>query len=207
MEIESKHTPEEMDKIQKKRSLSDAELIKGGAEYRPTPGVDGKVDLELTYEQKETIRLEKELEKEGSVYDDLATYIRLNKRVVCPKEELSEELKEEILKNKGVVWKQGDIVYRFIDKDGNITGFKEPQIGEIKSLEGAFSKDHSYYSINKLSEMVRQELKKDGFDTLPLERTSEQFASLIGRIEDEVFNYKQRIKGEQKHKRSRESDF
>lgn len=207
MEKESKHTPEEMAKIQKERTSQDAEFIKGGAENRSDE--KGKLGLEPTYEQKETIRLEKELGKEGSIYDDLATYIRLNKRVVCPKEELGDDkVKEEILKNKGVVWWESGSGYSFIDEDGNIVGFWSPQPGEIKSLEGAFSKDHSYYSIDKMSEMIKQELEKNGFNTLPLERiTEEHLKSLIGRIKTVVFNHWRKSKAEQEEKKNKEFDF
>ena len=55
-------TPEEMAEIQKQRALSDAELIKDGAEYEFNK--QGNSNLELTEEQKATIKEEQIIKTE-----------------------------------------------------------------------------------------------------------------------------------------------
>ena len=75
MSKETIPTPEEMAEINKERTLSDAELIKDGAEYRSNK--EGKAFLDLTEEQKlnayNEIKNELKASLEGSIkqFDEL----------------------------------------------------------------------------------------------------------------------------------------
>lgn len=207
MEIESKFSPEERAKIQKERTLSDAELIKGGAEYRSDE--KGKLELEPTANSKEAIRLE----KEGGVYDDLANYIRFNKVIILPNEEIGEKTREAVAANKGAIWSEDKSIYWYIDKDGNIAQFKvDPE--KIKSLKGAIIEggsmgEGSYMTLGngkllsygKLSELMNQELIKNGFKSLAYG------SQLSLQISSEARNYRRRIMKEEGERKEKEFNF
>lgn len=88
-------TPEGMAKIQKERALSDAELIKGGAEYV----VDEKgMRLDVTYEQIKAAEKEMKMEKEESpkieLPKDAEVVKRLQNKLKDYKQRLAEEKKK-----------------------------------------------------------------------------------------------------------------
>lgn len=89
----------------------DIDLIRRGASYEIT-SVPSDLAEELIKEER------------GELFPDLASYIRLNKVIACPKEAFDEMSAEDLKDAIGVVnWCNGRDWY-FIDKDGNVAMVK-----------------------------------------------------------------------------------
>lgn len=157
----------------KKQIEADIDLIRRGASYEIT-GMPADLADELIAEQR------------GELYPDLASFIKLNKTIVCPKDEMSEDIAEQLKNAKGIIslrtFYDG---YLFVDAEGNVAKFssdlsqvrskKDPHYDFQSDLEKiGFRIDNQSYYINfmlrameiyqrKVADTQRKE-KKDGFN-------------------------------------------
>ena len=173
---------EEVAKMKQERTLSDAELIKGGASYIATE----QGGLELTKKQKEEIRME----HEGDLWPDAATYVKINKKIVLPAEDVPETVREQ--KGKGWI---ADKLFRYIDKDGNLA---RVDIDYEKIL--SFAKRGRLSSATGAEDQLKEELGERGFDIAGEGR-------MPGEIAQAIHTYEQKVREQMKEKAKREFDF
>lgn len=134
---------EEIAKIKDERILSDAELIKGGASHIPTE----QGGLELTARQKD----EAKMEHEGELYPDVVSYVKMNKEIIVPAEEVPEEIKKEI----GTGWLTSEN-FSFIDQEGNFVQIMPIFYDKISSIAGKKREQEQ-------TEQFKKELEDAGF--------------------------------------------
>jgi hypothetical protein len=133
-----KYSPEQEGSLENDRTVSDAELIKGGARWKLDEATGEKKNLEITEDQAINMKME----REGGIVDNLGTYIRMNKVIMLPlnSKEVGEQkgLKEVLEQSKGKVWMEtyaSGFECIFVDKDGNVAKFFVDENGSgIKSL-------------------------------------------------------------------------
>lgn len=127
--------------------------------------------------------LREKLESNGYT-NDLETYIRLNKRVVLPKEVIERgnpSLYKWVSENKGSIWCKypfsfPSVSYRYVDKEGGITEIKiDPlkvrplKIGIDRICEFHNSRYNEYNLCNKnheIANVIREYLREDIGDEL-----------------------------------------
>lgn len=172
------YTPKEMEELEKSRRETDAELIKGGADY--------KINV-ITGDQQEKI----EKEHEGEWAPDVASWVRLHKEIACPKEEIDPEERKRIELNIGALIPQGDLYYLFIDNEGNIAGFRiiPEKIETLKNLN----------SIDVVSRIPR-ELEEKGFNRVVNRGLEDIMRGL-------VHIHKEKVKEEMEERKKKEFDF
>ncbi len=88
------------------------------------------------------------LENEYEKVADMATFIKLNKRIILTKEEIENSTTDEVLKarlneSKAFIWSASNLKndsWRYIDKDGNLAEFKLKfeNIDSFKGLIGDY---------------------------------------------------------------------
>jgi hypothetical protein len=146
-EAKNNYTPEQQASLEKQRTISDAELLKRGAEYE----LDENGGKKFLIKERQAQELREE--KEGMA-DTLGTYIRMHKSIVIPNggDDLTpadqmvgrsnEPLSKIFQERKGSVWPTGpySLEYYFIDKDGDLATFAlDP--AKVKSLEAVSTSD------------------------------------------------------------------
>jgi hypothetical protein len=152
---------------------------------------EGEGEAAVIIGKKEEMDILKEnLENEGKCAD-VATYVRMNKKVVVPAENASEKIKD----NKGKGWIMGGKQLLFIDVEGNIAKV-DIDYQKISSMPKDIYQD-------KLSKIFEKELKKCGFDMQP----REDFSELFGEILETTKTHKDKLEEESKERKKIEFDF
>lgn len=114
----------------------DIDLIRRGASYEIT-SVPSDLADDLIKEQR------------GELYPDLATFIRINKSIACPKEEVEEENLAIPDDAKGLITTDSYYNFYYVDHEGNIATFRlnRDDMKQIISLRESTHEDitHTLY--------------------------------------------------------------
>jgi hypothetical protein len=176
------YSPEQQEALEGQRTISDAELVKGGAKWKIR--TDGKKTLQITPEQAAEAREEKE-----GLADTLGTYIRMHKRIAIPKQgdELTPHDKffaEDLDENKGAIWDGGGDLrdtqeFYFVDRNGDLCVF-DLDVDKVKSLHKAREEAKSRGgALDPLKKAVQQELTALGFTVIRKDATLPMDADFI----------------------------
>lgn len=136
------------------------------------------------------------LEKEGMA-ENLGAYIKMHKEIALPNTEMTEEIKEKVLEQKGLIWRETFfddwiLPYQYIDKDGNIAAviLDSKKINDFQKRGGVFES------------FIKEELIKLGFN---IDYSDNDL--LIREVGQAVINYRDKIKNDLKDKKKEEFDF
>lgn len=159
----------------------------------------------LIGKKEEMPELLEKLEKEGEA-NDLGTYIKMHKEIKLPKEEISPDLSNALIENKGLLWrvveeKNKSLVYNYIDKDGNVASFNldpEKLTPTRKIIEQG---GENYLTQSEFYETIIESAKELGF------RWSHPNTQQIIEINKQIFDYQKRLEAETKKKKREEFDF
>lgn len=162
----------------------------------------------LIGKKEEMPQLLEKLETEGKTAD-LETYIKLHKEIILPSSEIKdEELKKDILDNKGIYWQYGNlyngIIVKYFDKDGNYAevNIRRDDIASLKSIP-----------YDKFTwEYVAEELKKLHFtdisNIIRQDKTRGDQISYIRECVNEIIKkYKEKLEKESTERKKEEFDF
>lgn len=190
-------TPEDLEKI-KTRTISDADLYKGGAESMEIPSKnsgESNVVLQATEEQKRM----GELEMMGEKVDTLKDYIRISKKIEVPAEDkiriASGREKGNMnyiasLASGSYLFYQRDpdnLGVYFIDKDGNIASVlleREDMSKKVKEFEG--------WSSEKIRDVLESRLNSLGFSQAP--------RSISGYLADVIIFFREEVLAKEREK-------
>lgn len=166
-----------------KQIEADIDLIRRGASYEIT-GMPSDLADELIKEQA------------GELYPDLATYIRLNKTIACPKEELDEETSKKLANSTGLLVDNGNDQMYFVDSDGNIANFKFDRntLKKIRSAKEAAEHDDVLHK-------VYNELESIGFKWY-MPSHDNQRAML-----EAVYQYRKKVSEKEKREKHEKFNF
>ena len=166
------------------------EINEEGFEYG---GRDDEEAAVLIGKKEDMPQMLERLEKEGMA-EDLGSYIKMHKEIALPNTEITEEIKEKVFEQKGLIWQRNlgnnkdfnaynNTEYKYIDKDGNIANvridpekindFKE-EAGNVFIRESNKRKDGYYKNsfngkvidLINLKYLINGELKKMGFNII-----------------------------------------
>jgi hypothetical protein len=195
-----KFTPEQETGLENDRTVSDAELIKGGAGWKRDEQTGERTNLEITEDQAKELNME----HEGGIVDNLGTYIRMNKRVLLPFDSVQVEKRERTKKfledSKGCVWKSSDNKYQFIDKDNNLVAF-DVDPDKIKSLSEQARTTKGVTA--SLESAIQKELNSLGFRDSTINYDNLRWAG----IPDAVDSRLREVEDEQRKADSKEFSF
>lgn len=190
-------TPEE----KKSQTIFEAELLKGGAKYDIYKNPEGEERLVLSPTEKQI--KEMQLESEKKVFDNLGDYIKFDKRIVLPSEEISKEFGgvEDL---KGKSWLSNGLEFSFIDKDGNFAKVNMSiDFNKILSIKDSMDKNPDLKKdMSSLCKEIKKELESYGFDVgvSSVYGFAPHNEDILQKIQNVYYQYNKRIIEENKNK-------
>lgn len=162
---------------------ADIDLIRRGASYEIT-GMPSDLADDLIKEQS------------GELYPDLATYIKLNKVIACPKEDLDEETAKRLATATGFITDNSGGEMYYVDVDGNIANFNANRdtLRKIRSVREIAEKD-------SILHRVYQELEALGF------KWYNQAADLSGIVLGAVGKHRDKVREEKRKEKEDNFNF
>lgn len=154
-------------------------------------GWEGNVAV-IVGSREELDRLREGLET-GGICKDAATYVRMNKKIIVPDSEISEDIKTQ--PGKGWI---GSSRFIYIDKTGNIAEI-DIDYKKISSIDDDISWEKKVAQFVEELEAVGFKIKRGGFG-------AEQ-DKLLEKVNIAISAYKEKIEAEAKTRNKAEFDF